>query len=92
MGFYDVKYKEKKCEICGSVYMPRSLSQKYCGQACAKIAERMKEAAREKTPKKTYTKKEKPKPNQELVDMAARAKQAGMSYGQYVALCHAKGI
>jgi hypothetical protein len=52
----------------------------------------MKEAAREKTPKKTYTKKEKPKPNQELVDMAARAKQAGMSYGQYVALCHAKGI
>lgn len=37
-------------------------------------------------------KKTKPKKNQEVIDVAVKARQAGMSYGQYVAMCYAKGI
>lgn len=67
----------KECVVCGKSFMPTNSRQIYCSKEC-------------KTEDyKAYgppAKKKKKKPNNDLVDVAVKARKAGMTYGQYVAM------
>ena len=77
--------REKKCPVCGKVFKP-SGRQKYCNPKCTDIAQRNKlkslnvegksRALREKS----------------LSEVAAEARKAGMTYGQYMAREYAEQV
>ena len=75
------KYKSdeiRKCELCGTEFVPRMHHQKYCCNKCqikAKTQEEAIKTAQRKSPK-----------NISLGITNQLAKNAGMSYGQYQAM------
>lgn len=72
------------CGICGKKF-EGYLSSKYCSDECRRTARRQND--RESDARRKYRKKEKKVKNQtvSISDIAKLARQAGMSYGQYVA-------
>lgn len=71
----------RKCVVCGKAY-EATYNSKYCGVECRQImnSELQKKWREEKAkPKKPRKKKE------TVVDIAAKAKEMGLTYGQYVA-------
>jgi len=79
----------RSCDICGKAMTEGSVRRYYCSDECARAAKRARNKvyARERRMREEQE-KAKPKPNgkrSELSRIAALAKAAGMSYGQYVA-------
>ena len=73
--------REKNCQMCGNVFIPRAPSQKYCCRQCARKAEI-------ESNRKSETKKKNKKSGQHqkaAAEIATKAREAGLSYGQYVA-------
>ena len=64
----------KMCTICLQQIEPNSNSQRYCGDACKKFAQ--KKLAEQKKPKKK---------SKSLFEWQKEASEHGMSYGKYVA-------
>ena len=77
---------EKKCDICGKVYLPLKHQQKYCSVECQKEAQRRRgKAYREKKGK------EGEKANKLKMSLAEKndiARIYGISYGQMEARLH----
>lgn len=74
----------RKCVVCGKKYTAIRGNQKYCGSECEKIATLKQVEVRNKKLKVERRRKKKKK-NQDIIDIAIAAREAGMSYGQYVA-------
>ena len=76
----NMKIYHLTCVICGKDFTNVNPQSKTCDEECRKMLNREK--------KKEYTLKYKrnKKPNSLLVEMSIRAKELGLSYGQYVAL------
>ena len=71
----------RKCEICGEVFNRISYNQRYCGEKCKREANILRSREKRRTEKlnaQTKTKQE------TLSEVAARARAAGMTYGQYM--------
>jgi len=87
-----MKIEEKICAECGIVFTPTSRAQKYCSTVCSDAARKLNEReykARRRVlirAKKSYSKKS----WMPLAEKAARARDAGMSYGQYVGMMRCK--
>ena len=76
-----------KCRYCKEPFEPAARNQKYCGPECKEIA--AKEGAKRRyAAQKAQLKAEREatsrKPNQEILEIAAKAKKKRMSYGEYV--------
>lgn len=72
------------CAICGKEFIPKSIVNIYCGTHCADIAHN-------RSRKKYYYNKEKPrtqqkKPRMTLDEKVIAAEREGVSYGYYVYL------
>lgn len=67
----------KKCVICGKTYESTSARALTCGKPCRNEYQRRKD--REKKSVKTCR-------NSTLDDVLRKAREAGMSYGKYVAM------
>lgn len=83
------------CKFCGKEFITTGKA-KYCSLDCRILATRKKTAKRRLSPMnydengiKLPRKPSKPKENN-LVELAMKARLAGMSYGQYIALDYAK--
>lgn len=83
---YPLKYKVT-CKICGKEFIAKSTRKKLCSAVCqresALIVSRNYHK-RERAKKANAMKAKKSK--ETIVDIAVKAKQAGMSYGQYSAM------
>lgn len=84
----------KICPVCGGKVTAKN--RKYCSPKCSKEGYRRRQA--NYSIKRYHTEKEKqlkesrgPRKESQLQEMARRAREAGMSYGQYVALGYARG-
>ena len=84
-------FKPKICAFCGKIFIPTSRPQKYCDAKCRTG----KDQSEKKSIRNEYNKSieasfeidpyiPKENPNEDLVRIAAEARKAGMSYGQYV--------
>ena len=71
------KIYTKKCIICGKIYESISARALTCGKQCRNEYHRRKD--REKRSVKTCR-------NSTLDDVLKKAREAGMSYGKYVAM------
>lgn len=67
-----------KCICCGESFLTRQKSRLYCSEECRK-------KYWDELRRLTYKKKHSNAVNEELVEVAAEARDAGMTYGQYVA-------
>lgn len=67
-----------KCIHCGKNFMTRQKTRLYCSEECRK-------KYWDELRRLTYKKKHRNTANEELVEVAAEARDAGMTYGQYVA-------
>ncbi len=74
----------KICATCGKEFSPNHPSKVCCSPVCQR--ERERKMAREGWASFKQTKAKKPKTSeQQIIDINAKAKAMGMSYGQYVA-------
>ena len=83
-------YGTRVCVICGNKFYGYVL-RKYCGAECQKVANREydrrgKEKEKARRNAAELKKKEEQNKGKTLVDIAAKAKEAGMSYGKYEAM------
>jgi predicted nucleic acid-binding Zn ribbon protein len=69
---------QKKCKYCGKEFDATKSKRLYCSDKCKKSR------WREKDKKRKYG-VHMENPNAAVVDMAVKAREAGMTYGQYVA-------
>lgn len=83
------------CPVCGKEFTDRT--RKYCSPKCSKEGYRRKQA--KYSIDRYHTEKERrieeawePRKESPLEEMARRAREAGMTYGQYVALEYAGRI
>lgn len=67
----------RSCRWCGTKYLPKSSGDVYCGETCRQNAKSTYVKHKKKVKKESNEKK--------ITDIAAAARDAGMSYGQYVA-------
>lgn len=74
---WNTKTIERNCDCCGKKYITKSHKSKYCGAECKK------KSAKKNNKKKKVVRKN--NTNRELMDYAAEARKAGISYGEYVA-------
>ena len=85
--------KIKTCPICGREFVAER--RRYCSEGCSREAriENQKRANREMSRKPrpvSAVPRGKPKKENSLQEIARKAREAGMTYGQYVALKYAK--
>lgn len=83
----------RTCPVCGREFTDRT--RKYCSPKCSKEGYRRRQAkySIEKYHKDKRVKEDgKPKEERPIEALARKAREAGMSYGQYVALEHTKRI
>lgn len=75
--------EQKKCAFCGKMYEPQSRHSDYCSDECRKKARSKKNSEQNKSPRI----KEKPKYTTmcSLTNDAIKARNMGLSYGQYKA-------
>jgi predicted nucleic acid-binding Zn ribbon protein len=79
------KYK-KKCGVCGKDFDGWNKNQKYCSEECKHVSHLQRgEMYRENARLKAEQKKEEAKKKKALEEIAMAARNAGMTYGQYVA-------
>ena len=78
------------CEMCGTDFETDKKYIKYCGDACAKEAQRRKAVERRAVAKTIKAVKNTIKRETTLTEIAVAAREAGMSYGQYVGMVHGK--
>ena len=79
--------KEKKCPICGSIFVGRP-NKIYCSAKCCKKASKEYERKRGEERKKPEAEKKKHKSKLEslnLEEINKKARAEGLSYGQYMA-------
>ena len=78
---------ERICAICGKTYVSVQYNAKYCSDECKDEGRRRKnkENRDEKKKDKNAVRKENANKRKTIVNIAAEAKKAGMSYGLYVA-------
>ena len=78
------KMKTIVCEVCGKTVLT-STRRKYCSEECGNIAKNEKNRERDR-----YRDRRKKKPpvksNSALAEVTRAARDAGLSYGQYVAM------
>lgn len=88
------KLTKKTCPVCGKEFYTTDKRHIYCCMKCRNKASHLRERKRikEGTPKRERPTKEKKQVNENLIEVAIKARQAGMTYGKYVAMCYAKGI
>lgn len=81
----------KKCDICGKEYLATGEKRRYCSDPCRReanlrnIRERNRQRAEKAKESMFIEVSEKAKKGMSLTEMAAAARKAGMSYGQYEA-------
>ncbi|MCI9249737.1 MAG: hypothetical protein HFG99_11475 [Dorea sp.] len=85
--------KIRTCPICGREFVTGR--RRYCSESCSREAriEYQKKANREMSRKPrpvSAVPRGKPKRESSLQEIARKAREAGMTYGQYVALEYAK--
>lgn len=85
--------KIRTCPICGREFVTER--RRYCSESCSREAriEYQKKANREMSRKPrpvSAVPRVKPKKASSLQELARKAREAGMSYGQYVALNYEK--
>ena len=68
------------CPVCGVEFDKRHRSRIYCSRACQKKNEHMDRITYDRVPKPIVDR------TQEVLDIDKKAKEAGMSYGKYVAM------
>lgn len=76
--------EERKCKYCGQLFIPVTHRQFYCNESCR--LERNRERSREQGKSNTIQRRKQKAKKAAIRDIAAEAKAAGMSYGQYVAM------
>lgn len=75
-----------KCVICGRLFTTSHSRQRTCSEECKKeLHRRNVESYQQKQLEESKARVTSYESQQELIDIAVLAKQAGMSYGQYVA-------
>ena len=85
---YKKIHKFKECKLCGNVYLAQSINTRYCS-VCRKIVDKIQQDAsnqRRKENRERQKTEKAEKANVSLEQVLAKARQAGMSYGQYVAM------
>lgn len=94
------KTYQKICLICHKEYTCKNPRQKYCGEACARVAAadqqmtnsyRVREMARERKREEQRQRRIQTS-HESLVDASMEARAAGMSYGQWQARRYAHGL
>ena len=75
---------QKKCKHCGKEFNSSKVNKLYCSDEC-------KKKSRKNMSRKRKGRKYAGKPNAAVIDVAVKARKAGMSYGQYVATSLAGG-
>ena len=75
-------YRETECPICGGAFWQKKKAQRYCSRKCGNIARRREEEADIAFIQEMSDAK---KPVKSLSQVAAEARTAGMTYGQYMA-------
>lgn len=85
----------KQCAICSKVFEPRNSRQVTCSRKCQKIRDnsmmatwKEKNTKSTKLPREQKPKKKKP---ETLAQINKKARELGMTYGQYTAYLAAKG-
>lgn len=83
----------RTCPVCGMEFTDRT--RKYCSPKCSKEGYRRRQLKyskeRQHEEKENQLRRtEKPKEKSQLERLAKEAREAGMTYGQYVALEYAK--
>lgn len=79
------KARTRNCKICGKEFTTETYSVKCCSPECRKVNVKInKELYRER--QKMQPKKPKKEKKLTVTDMAAKARELGMSYGQYTAM------
>lgn len=73
----------KKCEYCKKDFYAARHNTKYCGPACMKAAQKERDKERYEAQRKEL---ERPS----LAEVNRMAREAGMSYGKFVAMQYAK--
>ena len=73
----------RKCIICNKTFVANTPNKKCCSNECTKIKNRMNAT---RYNKEVRGNGKKPKKSLSFTDIAVKAKQAGMSYGKYVAM------
>lgn len=84
----------KPCKVCGKLFKPFRSTHVYCSGDCNRKVERQRyrnslkynaEKQREYKAKKKLEKAEKERVKNALVEIAIKAREEGLTYGQYVA-------
>lgn len=81
----------KICATCGKEFSPNHPSKVCCSPECQKIREREMAKASWKSSKLVAQKKP-VSAEKEIIDINAKAKEMGMTYGQYVAYMEGKKL
>lgn len=74
-------YRERVCEICGSVFEPISPRQKTCCKECSDILTYGRGKAYKQ---KMSIAKRKTEPEEDIFTIAKKASKMGLTYGQYM--------
>lgn len=77
-------YREAECPICGETFWQKKKAQMYCSRKCGNIANRRQDEADLEAIQEICEAK---KPAKSLSQIAAEARAAWMTYGQYMARC-----
>ena len=73
----------RRCVVCNKSFVVNTPNKKCCSNECTKIKNRMNSARYNKEIKGNNNKTKK---SLSFTDIAVKARQAGMSYGKYVAM------
>ena len=79
---------EIRCEECGLIFEKQTKNQRYCCEECSKLGNNRKSRERYRMQKAAAKGKEK----QTIADINRKAREAGMTYGQYMAKEYGKMV
>ena len=74
----------KKCAYCKKDFYAKTHQTKYCCMKCKRAAQSQRDKERAEDP--SYLKKTDNKPKSNINEINRKAREAGMSYGKYVAM------
>lgn len=72
-----IQKKQKTCLVCGKSFIGL-VQQKYCCKKCATMAYNRNQQERQE-------RRRRKKANADLIDIARKSREEGLTYGQYVA-------
>lgn len=75
--------EERQCEFCGKSFIAKKSNGRYCSNECARKG--YKERAKEYYREKKMEQERQAKGKLTVTEITKKARQAGMSYGKYVA-------